>query len=523
MGGKRRLLWCIMSTFACLLIGLSSLMAQGVGEITGRVTDPSGAVVSGAHVRLLNESGMAVATTATDAQGRYSFGDLPAATYSLEVEFPGFRKSIVQALSLGGGRAQEQNVALQVGSSATTVTVAAQLATVETSESESTGSPGGRVGSGRTLGTGGGLGTGTEKKVEGGRAWGTGGGYPSPGAVSSTRSRMEAAARGSELGDLFQYKLKDRVTIHKNESALVPIVQTHVAAEKVSVWNSSMNSPRPMRALWLTNSSELTLDGGGFSVLEDEAFAGEGLTESIKPGEKRLVSYAADLGVRVESISTSDPQQVRHLRIAHGVMIQTSEMQQQTVYVVRDDDTTPRTVLIEHPLHPGWKISGESPKPEETTTGVYRFRVTVAPKDTATLTLREAQPVETRYQVSNIDDQQIALFLRQKTINPEVEAALRKIVEQKNRVAALEAEVARRGEEKQSIYDDQQRLRENLKSLKGSAEERALTQRYTQQLANQENRLQTLEQETADYQAKHDQAESALDKMIEDLALDVTL
>ena len=39
----------------------------------------------------------------------------------------------------------------------------------------------------------------------------------------------------------------------------------------------------------------LTLDGGSFTVLEDGAFAGEGLTDAIKPGEKRLVSYAADL------------------------------------------------------------------------------------------------------------------------------------------------------------------------------------------------------------------------------------
>src|SRR5579862_2537415 len=150
----------------------------------------------------------------------------------------------------------------------------------------------------------------------------------SPGVVSEARSGMSAAAEGSDLGDLFEYKLKDRVTIHKNESALVPILQVHVTTEKVSLWNSSLHSPRPLRALWLTNSSPLTLDAGSFTVLEKEAFAGEGLTDAIKPAEKRLLSYAVDLGVRVETKAEGEPESVRHVRIIRGVMTHTTEMRQ---------------------------------------------------------------------------------------------------------------------------------------------------------------------------------------------------
>src|SRR5207244_5706667 len=86
--------------------------------------------------------------------------------------------------------------------------------------------------------------------------------------------RAEAAAKGQELGDLFEYKLKERVTIRKNQSALVPIIQTDITGEKVSLWNQFSSTPRPLRALWLTNSSPLTLDGGSFSVLADEPCAG---------------------------------------------------------------------------------------------------------------------------------------------------------------------------------------------------------------------------------------------------------
>ena len=160
---------------------------------------------------------------------------------------------------------------------------------------------------------------------------------PNPYAIAAARGAGSAAAQANDLGDLFEYKLKDRVTIHKNESALVPIVQVPVTAEKVSLWNSSLSSPRPLRALWLTNSSALTLDEGSFSVIEDEAFAGEGLIDAIKPEEKRLISYAVDLGVRVDRKSESQPQRVTRVRISRGVMIQTSETHQETSYTIRND------------------------------------------------------------------------------------------------------------------------------------------------------------------------------------------
>jgi hypothetical protein len=439
------------------------------------------------------------------------------------VEMKGFRVTVVHGLSFGGGRTKTQDVTLEPGSVTSTVEVVSSAITVDTTSTEVGASA--AAGSGSELGSGRGVRArrAAPGGVAGGYAGGVAGGSYSVAAISEARGQMAAAAQGSGLGDFFQYKLKDRVTIHKNESALVPIVQIPIAAEKVSLWNSSLYSPRPLRALWLMNSSRLTLDGGSFTVLEDETFAGEGLTDSIKPGEKRLVSYAADLGVRVDRRSQSNPQRVTRVHIYRGVMRQTSELREDASYTTRNDDTAPRMVLIEHPLRAGWNLAADRQKPKETTSDTYRFRVHVDGKATATLDVREAKPLETLYQLTNLDENQITVFLQQKSINSEVEAAFRKIIEQKSSVAALEAEITRREAETQKIYDDQQGLRENLKALKGSAEERTLTQRYTQQLADQETRLETLRRESADIEAKREGAQEKLNKMIEDLTLDVDL
>ena len=104
-----------------------------------------------------------------------------------------------------------------------------------------------------------------------------------------------------------------------------------------------------------------------------------------------------------------------------------------------------------------------------------------------------------------------------------MEAALRRIVGQKNVVAGFSAQINQRNSQIQKIFEDQQRLRENMKALKGSAEEKALLQRYTAQLNDQETRLDSLRKELADLEAQRQKAQADLDKLVQDLTLDVTL
>jgi hypothetical protein len=341
--------------------------------------------------------------------------------------------------------------------------------------------------------------------------------------ATTTAQSLEATtapAQTRELGDLFEYKLQDRVTIRKNQSALVPILQARIDAEKVSVWNPSESSV--LRALWVDNTSALTLDGGSFNVLEGDAFAGEGLMEAIKPGEKRLLSYAADLGVLVEAKQKSENQRVTKVVIAHGALMQTTQEREENTYTIRNRDTSARAVVIEHPARPGWKLTDDA-KPAESSASFHRFRLSVEPKTTASLQVKEYRPLTNSYQVSNVTDGQIKFFLEQKMINPEIEQALRKVMAQKNSVAALDGEVASRRSRISGITEDQQRVRENMKALKGSAEEKALVERYVRELNEQEDRVQALHREMGDLQQKREAAQKTLNDLIEALQMEVTL
>jgi hypothetical protein len=379
---------------------------------------------------------------------------------------------------------------------------------------------------------GGPLSRGAQKALMGtgsGSAGGIGGGMYRPNAGNTKQWLNEDAAyiesetitaQTHDLGDLFEYKLQDRVTIRKNQSALVPILQARIDAQKVSVWNPSESSV--LRALWVDNTSDLTLDGGSFNVLEGDAFAGEGLMDPIKPGEKRLLSYAADLGVLVEGKQKAENQRVTRVFITHGTMTQSTQEREEHTYTIRNRDTAARTVVIEHPARPGWKLTDDA-KPVESSASFHRFQLAVEPKKTETLLVKEYRPITNNYQISNVTDDQIRFFLAQKMINPEIDQALHKIIAQKNSVAALDTEVASRKAKISGISDDQQRVRENMKALKGSAEEKTLVARYVRELDEQEDRVQSLHHEMADLQQKRDAAQKTLNEMIEGLQMDATL
>ena len=54
--------------------------------------------------------------------------------------------------------------------------------------------------------------------------------------------KQGADAEGKDVGEMFEYDIKQKITIGKNQSALVPILQSHIDVEKVSLWSATDNA-----------------------------------------------------------------------------------------------------------------------------------------------------------------------------------------------------------------------------------------------------------------------------------------
>ena len=319
-------------------------------------------------------------------------------------------------------------------------------------------------------------------------------------------------AEAQDLGDYFEYNLKQSITIGKNQSALVPILQSRIEAEKVTLWSG--NGQPPLRALWIKNASGQTLDSGTFNIIDSGTFAGEGLIETVHPDERRLLSYAADTAVRVTSESEYKDLPVSRIQVLKGIMFISREHRNKVKYTVRNADTTARQVVIEHPVREGWKLV-EANKPEETSASHYRFRVAVDPSKTGELTVEEIHSDTTTSALTDLTDHQVDVLVAENNITPELQAAFRSVLDQKNKISGLESEIETRQKELKEINSDQARIRENMKALKGSPEERALLLRYTKQLDFQEDRLTALHKELGELQQKLDEERGKLQQMVQ--------
>jgi hypothetical protein len=112
--------------FASLTICFLSAIAfgQSVSNVTGVVTDPNGAVVAGATVKLANTKTGFDQSTTTNDQGTYSFVKIaPGAGYSITVTASGFQTYVITDVALGVGATETHNVELPVGAVNNTVTV----------------------------------------------------------------------------------------------------------------------------------------------------------------------------------------------------------------------------------------------------------------------------------------------------------------------------------------------------------------------------------------------------------------
>ena len=493
-------------------------LVGGNGSLSGVITDATGAAVAGTTVQLKDENGLVVAQTATDSSGQYGFSSLATGGYRVEAQRNGFKTTAINGVNVSPGQ-NNLNAQLQIGSSAQMVMVTGEAARLETSTSEMSSTYALKTPVANRPRVSGGSGSGMGRGMGGG-SYAPAPPPPSVASLEEARAMGAAAASGQDLGDLFEYKLKDKVTLKKNQSALVPIAQTEIEAEKVSLWSGTSESGRPLRGFWLRNTSALTLDGGSFSVLENEVFAGEGLMDPVKPGERRLLSFATDLGLLVEAQKSGEPQHVTRVKISKGVLTQTSEVRERTLYTVRNQDAAARTLVIEHPAQNFWTLTKGTKEPDERAPGTYRFKMEVPAKATASLPVEETRTLANTYELSNLNEDQIVLFAKDGTITPEMAQALGKITAQKTVVGKLEEEMENRQKDIDRIVEDQGRLRENMKALRGSAEEKTLLQRYTKQLDDQETQLDTLRKKIQDTEAQRDKANEQLEKMIADLQLE---
>lgn len=326
---------------------------------------------------------------------------------------------------------------------------------------------------------------------------------------------LQSAAQASDVGEMFQYRIATPVTVARQKSAMLPIVNESVSADKISIYNPSVHAKHPLNGLKFTNSTDLHLMQGPITVFDDGAYAGDAQIQDLPPKSERIISYAMDLDTEVAPTSTGDPEQLVTVKIVRGTLHATRKYGRKQSYVVKNSGKKEKKVLIEYPLDASWSLV-EPKEATEKTRDQYRFAVKAEPGKPANLEIKEERTATLQLYVNNMDDGSMQYYINAKVVSDKVKAGLAEVIKRKAALNVLTAKRAELERQVQVIFDEQNRVRQNMAQLPKDSD---LFRRYVTKFNEQEDKVEQLREQIKTALADEQAGRQSLDKFIVELDL----
>jgi hypothetical protein len=315
-------------------------------------------------------------------------------------------------------------------------------------------------------------------------------------------SGVTPSATATKLGDFFQYAIDKPVTLPRQKSSLLPIVNKDAEGTRVSIYNEQTQAKFPLLGLKFKNTSGLHLMQGPITVFEGSNYAGDARILDVEPNEERLLSYAVDLGTEVNPVPSSDNGRLVQVKINKGILTSLTKVRETKTYTIVNRNDQERLVLVEHPVRNDFHLTDDTTKPAETASDVYRFEVKVPAGKTATQVVTEERILNQQVQLTNSNDDQMRFFLNSTISSPKVKAGLKQALDLRHTLAETQQVIADKQRELKDITDDQVRLRANLKEMPPTA---AAYKRYLEKFDQQETQIEKLQEEIKKMQGTESQ------------------
>jgi len=305
---------------------------------------------------------------------------------------------------------------------------------------------------------------------------------------------VQSAAQGADLGSLFQYTIDSPVSLPRQQSAMLPIVNADVKGEKVSIYNQNVHVKHPLAGLQFTNTTGLHLMQGPITVFDGGSYAGDAKIEDLPPGTERLISYAMDLDTEVAPLTKGYPEELLSVRLLKGTMIATRKYVRGQEYTVKNSGKAAKKVLIEYPVDASWKLV-KPEKPAEKTRDLYRFAVDAKPGEPVTILVEEERTDSQTVVINNLDDGSLQFYINAKVVGDKVKDALKEIVKRKAELGQLTVNKQQHEQRVREIGEDQTRIRQNMAQLDRNSD---VYKNYVKKFSDQESEIEKLRVQIAE-------------------------
>lgn len=188
---------------------------------------------------------------------------------------------------------------------------------------------------------------------------------------------IQSVATAEEIGDYFQYILDQKISLARQKSAMLPILDQTIEGAKVSIYNETTHAKYPLLGLKLKNTSGQPLTQGPITVYDNQTYAGDTRILDLQPNEERLLSYALDQSTEIKTGVKATPSPEMNFKIDAAQLSARYKLRQTKTYTIKNRSTHDRTVILEHPIRSDFALI-EPKKPAEKSRSHYRFVTQVA-------------------------------------------------------------------------------------------------------------------------------------------------
>src|SRR5688572_16113491 len=299
-----------------------------------------------------------------------------------------------------------------------------------------------------------------------------------PGSTLAPGSAVFQQADSGRVEDFYEYKFPFPVRIASRQSALLPFLQKTMNIERLSIFNARTDRGNPRLGARLENNTDIPFEAGPVTFFQETRYAGEAVLDYLPRGEKALVSYGIDNEIQIASKAQSQPETTVRLTVSKGIAVLFMESVLTTTYEIRNKGLDRKSLIVEHPRLNNRTLKGIDAF--ETTESFHRFRVQLNAGQSTALAVPEVVARQTNISLTTLTRPQLTLFAGRETPQS-VREKLGQIVETQEQIAGMRADVQSTQSTVDTLFRDQERLRENLKALRDGSEEQQLKPRNLDQ------------------------------------------
>lgn len=336
------------------------------------------------------------------------------------------------------------------------------------------------------------------------------------GPVDLSTQPVNTAASAGEVGEQFMYTLDTPVTLERQRSAMLPILDSTISGRRVSIYSAGDGRPNPMRGAELKNDSGLHLMPGPVSVFDGDSYAGDAQVPHTGRNSTQLLAYAIDLDVQAQT-KPEMTRETRQIRIVDGALEETIAQVSRTTYSFDNRDAArARTILVEHPKMPGWDLITPK-KADQETESLYRFELALGKGESGSVEVEQQMVIRQTHGITSYPLETLMLQAQRGKASPKVVEAFRKAGELQGAVRDLDRQISDTEKKRSDISQDQDRIRRNMGSIDRTSD---LYRRYMANLTEQEGQMESMWQALEQLRQGRESAQAAFDSFVRGLEVE---